>query len=202
MLTAFRKNVAYHEAGHAVAACRLLFGFHYAKVLPRGQSTHVDRRGRERVCSGTVDCGSFDVPLFYPAMSELRDEQRAPIFDQGFRHMIVDLAGPYSEARYSKQGSFTVALIGGGGDWKNAKRTAAYLAGENAGELLKLADRWAGRLVRENWSSVRAVAEKLSAVGEILIDDDTVAGIERVDEQLLDVSWTPTGITWKEVSAA
>lgn len=189
-------NTAYHEAGHAVAACRLLPCPRRPLVLPKEQNSHTDAEKPELACSGAVY--ALDAPFWYLAKPPMMDAVRMGLFDQGFRHIVADRAGVHAETKHSGQD----APLAAGGCWDAARLTAEYMAGEKSADLLELADRWAGKLIHDSWSNVEAIAEKLSALGEVSVNDKVFAGIKRIDGDLLDVTWTPTGITWKEVSAA
>lgn len=199
MLTAFRKNAAYHEAGHAVAAWRLRLPCR-ALVLPNEQSGHVDNEKPLVACRGAV--ATLDTPYWILAKAPMMDSVRMALFDQGFRHIVAGRAGVHAEARYSGQDTAILVVPAALGCWNEARLTAKYMAGEKSAELLELADRCAGKLVRDRWSDVEAIAEKLSALGEVSVNDKVFAGIKWIDGDLLDVTWTPTGITWKETSAA
>lgn len=77
--------------------------------------------------------------------------------------------------------------IGSGcGDWLTASRAATYLAGKESNSLLSISERMAAGLVRTHWRAVATVAEKLVVVGRIEGDDESVAGIERLDRSLRD----------------
>lgn len=192
-------NTAYHEAGHAVAARRLLLPGR-ALVLPSEQSEHVDKGKPQVACTGAVSI--FDTPYWILAKAPMMDAVRMGLFEQGFRHIVADRAGVHAEATYSGQDTALLVVPAALRCWNGARLTAMYMAGEKSAGLLELADRWAGKLIHDSWSDVEAIAAKLSALGEVSVNDKVFAGIKWIDGDLLDVTWTPTGIIWKEISAA
>ena len=158
-----------------MAMLKLTHGFHSVHVLPKGQSTMVDRRGREVSCSGLVQGPAFNLDVLgltrveMEAAGVLRD-----IEEEAHNHMVASLAGPFAEGRYRRWGVATILLTFGSGDWERTRSVARWLWPDNEerqGWAIAAAERHALALVKDMWSLISTVAGILVVKGELLAED-------------------------------
>lgn len=199
----FHRATAYHEAGHVVACCRLLHGIHYARACLASSNGSERVRVRSLGCTLTLSLRQQtpDDFLFTAGVVEPRrpfnkhvrkvplakyepDENRRRVFMNGFSDIMMSLAGPFAEARYTRRKAATVMLTNGIGDVQDANAVATFLAGDDktvAQDILNHATERAQVLVRRDWQKIVAVAEKLASKGVIQGDDALLQDIEQID---------------------
>jgi len=137
-------QIAYHEAGHAVAAMVLGIPIKYLTL-----ARTVDTAG---VLGWDLSCED-PVP-----------EQRLKAW--GKKHMVVYFAGFAAERRFSSSSTFA----GIQGDFRQAVRLARLIArsSRQLQALLKAADTRAKTIIEGNWPAVSRVARALANDGSLL----------------------------------
>lgn len=176
---------AYHEAGHLIAAKRLVIGYYEVQLAPPDASAIKDNREREITAHGLTSGPAFNWNVGCNHISDIRmpedgDIIRAMIRDQGLRQMAVSMGGIVSEARIARSSFIAVVLGGGRDDWDEAGSIARFLSSsdDETKLLLTQAERVARAVFRRNWETVAALADALLR-GE-LVDSSRpeLAGIE------------------------
>jgi Peptidase family M41 len=142
------RRVAYHEAGHAVAAYVLRLPMREVSIIEEADSLgHMEHA---------------PTPWFQPDVwygDDRRTEHRIEA------RIICALAGPAAEARWGGRRN----RVGAGQDERNALDLADYVAGDPTGEGARLYVAWlrhrAEGLVRRElyWAAVEALAAELLA---------------------------------------
>jgi hypothetical protein len=165
------RYVAVHEAGHAVAS------WHVQQMLGRDRcqfervfirtpeevsaGPYIDQRGRPIQCIGLMEGPSrYNPGVFNPisAPPDIRSLHRQNMEAE----VITSLAGPIAEARIRKCSLAAAYLVGGKDDYDMAKRCVADFEGEaDMSEAFGKLQERAGTIVRQRWSSVLALADKL-----------------------------------------
>jgi hypothetical protein len=144
-----RKNVAYHEAGHAVASLLIGEGIHAIKIArPSDKGLITDRRGRTVRATGLAELSGSMSPVILRLTLEDRPVMRALMIAVTFNQVFVNGAGIAAEGRASKRnaGMYLDAFVppvpggSGGGDAKHSislvealgygRMEASRLAGE------------------------------------------------------------------------
>lgn len=137
-----REAIAYHEAGHVVAAWWCKLPIRSASIVQDDESW------------GRVLLGGFP-KWFHPDIAtDLRHR------DLCERRAIVFLAGAAAEARYRGRKQW---WQGAGRDLRNAASILDYIVGgpDEADAYLNLVRVWATSLVSNQWSAIEAVAHEL-----------------------------------------
>ena len=184
------RTVAYHEAGHIVAACRLLRGIKEA-ALGHHKSSKVEAAGFVifRGAFSHHEGGKRAIPVKAPAR----------LAEHGFRDIVVKLAGPMAHARLTKKGFDNVLDVWGRVDREQARTVACHittgicyasflgnrilLLSDEAQAVMERANVYARELVRDDWSLIEAVAKKLMA-SSLKHNDALLARIERIQNPI------------------
>jgi hypothetical protein len=141
------KGVAYHEAGHAVAALVVCMEVNYVEARPDGSGV-----------TGFGDAFCDDQRLWHR------------------RLLIVTLAGPYAQARVSRI-SYGTAMLKADitGDEYKAQESADWLASHGfAGDdtaARRSAAVYTKFIVRSRWPAITRVAEALRLNGQLEADE-------------------------------
>jgi hypothetical protein len=178
-----RKNVAYHEAGHAVASLLIGEGIHAIKIArPSDKGLITDRRGRTVRATGLAELSGSMSPVILRLTLEDRPVMRALMIAVTFNQVFVNGAGIAAEGRASKRnaGMYLDAFVppvpggSGGGD---AKHSISLV------EALGYGRKEASRLASETWSATQCLIRRGSAwrattaIAEAVLD-----GVEDGDE--------------------
>lgn len=120
---------AYHEAGHLIAAKRLVIGYYEVQLAPPDASAIKDNREREITAHGLTSGPAFNWNVGCNHISDIRmpedgDIIRAMIRDQGLRQMAVSMG-----VSSPKRGLLGVALL-------RSSWVAAGMIGTRQGALL------------------------------------------------------------------
>ena len=87
-----RKNVAYHEAGHAVASLLIGEGIHAIKIArPSDKGLITDRRGRTVRATGLAELSGSMSPVILRLTLEDRPVMRALMIAVTFNQVFVNL---------------------------------------------------------------------------------------------------------------
>jgi hypothetical protein len=192
------RTVAIHEAGHVVAACRLLRG-----ITEAGLGGH---KRKARTAAGyTILRGGF---RHHEKPKKIAAKDRARLAEHGFRAIVVSFAGPMAHARHSRKDFDAVLETYGGNDHELIKRIASHVHGcevwQHAGgfnlfgkspcifhlsgeakALIARATDYTRQLVTDDWHLIERVAAKLLKAGRIERDDPLLAKIPRITGALL-----------------
>ena len=136
-----RKRVAYHEAGHTVAAYAFGMPFRYVTIKPT---------------EGTLGHARFyALPKWFRPDIFWNDTHVGMLTD----HIVVCLAGPEAEERVTGVYDAVVAAK----DLESAVYLAMYLGGgpKDTQEKYDSLQATAGEVVREHWGAVEALAQAL-----------------------------------------
>jgi hypothetical protein len=182
-----RAVTAVHEAAHAVAACRYRRRFHSVHV---GMGVPIlDRRGRSIEAMGLCDGGSFDDHRLWSHISESPLAGVASLRrEEGFRNMVLTLAGPVAEARHKRQSLASIYLGYGRDDFDEAQAVAKFLAFDAADEeaLFQAAEVEAKRCVSLYRKAIADLADALIERGTVEFGDQpaSVRAVQRIEGQI------------------
>jgi hypothetical protein len=166
----FDRNIAFHEAGHAVAYCVFSSGSLVACVFdPADKRADPDTFG---ACVPAVpfsgfmeECGAGNVHDFVG----LSDAQREAIIEDGLRDIVCTFAGPVAEAR--ARGMGPTAFPGGSSDFEQACAIAKFIAPGKAKKVLTY-----GKAVADAWVHLEPTWELIEAVAALLMRDGHIDG--------------------------
>jgi hypothetical protein len=162
-----RDLVCYHEAGHAVAHCRFLFGVREARYCPTGEYVHD---------GNTVQCWGAVPPI------EGSPPEGTPRIEQDFRRIIAHFAGPFVEGHYT-QSSLRGALGGyGSTDLKHSQYLANSHCGDDpaASAMLESAAKITEQFVLDFWQPISNVAAEIDRYDFIAGDHPFFNGIRHI----------------------
>jgi hypothetical protein len=108
--------------------------------------------------------------------------------DDGFRSIVIRLAGPVAEARHRRCSLVAVALGGGHNDYYEADAVVRFLARNPAdrNDLIRAAEDEARRFVRGHPDAITELASTLLARRTVEFDDApaSVRAIVRIEGQI------------------
>jgi hypothetical protein len=195
--TAITAITAVHEAAHAVAACRYKFGFQVVHVTLGAPI--VDRRGRSIRALGFHEGGYFNEHKIWSHVSQ---SSAGPVMgsdgqlidfaalqrENGFRAMVIDLAGPVAEARRKRWSLAAVYLSYGRDDFDEALAIAKYLASDAADErtLFDAAEAEAKRCLSQFRDAINDLAQTLIERLSVEFDDApaSVHAVPRLEDRI------------------
>src|ERR1700730_4654255 len=164
------KAIAFHEAGHLVAAkrvirnvlCRVNFHIPHESVIVDG------RIGKAQASISTEGGAVFVHDRIWHHISWMLEdgysaEFCAVIKDLGFRNMVMLLAGPYAQARATKKNITNVMSTGGIRDLREVESSAFFISDnlEDYLDSINRADKVAAGVMREHWTAVSAIANAI-----------------------------------------
>jgi len=190
------RTAAYHEAGHAVAACRLLRG-----VKEAGLGHH--NFSKVEAAGYVLFKGPF---RHHEKNKTIAAKDRARVTEHGFRQIVVCLAGPLAHARHTRRSFKDVLDVWGSNDLEQARTLGSHITtgiaymqlvsrrgllfpgkflhmSDEAHEVVAAAEARARQLVADDWPLIEAVAKKLMA-GALKHDDPVLRRITRIDGTL------------------
>jgi hypothetical protein len=207
-----KRTVAIHEAGHIVAACRLLRGITEAglgghkkvgtvadyAILRGGYRHHEWRAGKE-------------------VRTRVTGKNRARLAEHAFRAIVVSFAGPMAHARHTHRSFDAVLETYGTNDHEQIKGIACHVHGGEVWEFIggfnlfgkssrqfRLSDDanavvargadYTRQLVADDWRLIERIGTKLLRAGRIEHDDPLLAKIPRITGPLFR-RLTPTPVS-------
>lgn len=148
----------------------LVYAVHVPSSL--GQDL-TDRRGRQRRCAGLTDASFFDAHLFFSKPSAMPLEVRSDAVRRAQLEVICTYAGPIIEARFRRCSRLAIAFTSGQEDFEQARRIIEWVTDkpEERASLALLAERAAGRVLKECSAALMPLAEELERAGTITGED-------------------------------
>lgn len=167
------KAVAFHEAGHAVAAWYAGEPVYAIQVSPKDDPVFTDRDGRARAVRGLVEssgilgftCVPFETLLETLPAETLPAEHASTLLHTVAVAMMILEAGPIAEARVSRRSLAEVALSSGAADYEQIKCARGWLP-DSARSAARAASTAGARvLVRRGWPAIERLASALMERG-------------------------------------
>lgn len=156
----WQRAVAYHEAGHVIAAYVLRIASKRVTIVPEGEAggaaVHETPAKDPRYVDAPVTVEDW---TWYRRRSGTESARLALRVKRAKAHLVICYAGPAAQRRLTGRWDHVSAAS----DYRNADDLACALdeSWQDVPRLTKEARRRAEEIIDENWSAVQAVAEAL-----------------------------------------